>query len=135
MQVVSHPVFQHSPVPTHSRINEHESGNNARPTSLIREISQLVKWSIRYISKWELFPAAIRLKRRKCLARIFHELPAATVYLTVLPGVLGCSFDYAQDKLPLRRTVQVRLGSNSLRLPGITSISTVSRQKFMKYPG
>jgi hypothetical protein len=69
------------------------------------------------------------------LTRIFHELPAATMYLTVLPGVLGCSFDYAQDKLTLRRTVQVRLGSNSLRLLGITAISTVSRQQFMKYPG
>jgi hypothetical protein len=38
--------------------------------------------------------------------------------MTVLPGVLECSFGYAQDKLTLRRTVQVRLGSNSLRLPG-----------------
>ena len=36
------------------------------------------------------------------LARIFHELPAATEEMTVLPGVLGC--------WPLRRTVQVRLG-------------------------
>jgi hypothetical protein len=69
------------------------------------------------------------------LARIFHELSAATVYLTVLPGVLGCSFGYAQDKLTLRRTAHVRLGSNSLRLPGITAISTVPRQQFMKHPG
>jgi hypothetical protein len=30
--------------------------------------------------------------------------------MDVLPGVLGCSFDFAQDRLPLRRTVQVRLG-------------------------
>ncbi|MDH3951713.1 MAG: hypothetical protein OEV11_11830 [Deltaproteobacteria bacterium] len=45
----------------------------------------------------------------------------------VLPGVLGCR--------TLRRTVQVRLGSNSLRLPGGTTISTVSRQQLMKYPG
>ncbi|MGB5922543.1 MAG: hypothetical protein WBH36_09955 [Syntrophobacteria bacterium] len=30
--------------------------------------------------------------------------------MAVLPGVLGCR--------PLRRTVQVRLGTNSLRLPG-----------------
>ena len=43
-----------------------------------------------------------------CLTQIFHELPAATVYLTVLPCVLG--------RRILRRTVQVRLGSNSLRL-------------------
>jgi hypothetical protein len=55
--------------------------------------------------------------------------------MTVLPGVLGCSFGYAQDKLTLRRTVQVRLGSNPLRLPGGTAISTVSRHQFMKYPG
>ncbi|MGB6378251.1 MAG: hypothetical protein WBG24_16180 [Syntrophobacteria bacterium] len=32
--------------------------------------------------------------------------------MAVLPGVLGCSFDFAQDRRPLRRTVQVRLGSN-----------------------
>jgi len=36
------------------------------------------------------------------LARIFHELPAATEDMTVLPGVLRC--------WTLRRTVQVRLG-------------------------
>ena len=47
--------------------------------------------------------------------------------MVVLPGVLGCR--------PLRRTVQVRLGTNILRLPGGTSIFTVSRQQFMKYPG
>jgi hypothetical protein len=42
--------------------------------------------------------------------------------MAVLPGVLGCSFGYAQDKLTLRRTVQVRLGTNTLRLPGGTPI-------------
>jgi hypothetical protein len=47
--------------------------------------------------------------------------------MAVLPGVLGCR--------TLRRTVQVRLGSNSLRLSGITAISTVSRQQFMQHPG
>ncbi|MEE9122523.1 MAG: hypothetical protein V3U56_14775 [Syntrophobacteria bacterium] len=47
--------------------------------------------------------------------------------MAVLPVVLGCR--------TLRRTVQVRLGSNSLRLPGGTPIFTVSRQQFMKYPG
>ncbi|MDH3952228.1 MAG: hypothetical protein OEV11_14460 [Deltaproteobacteria bacterium] len=41
----------------------------------------------------------------------------------------------AQDRLPLRRTVQVRLGSNSLRLPGGTPIFAVSRHQFMKYAG
>ena len=41
---------------------------------------------------------------------MFHEWPTATADMTVLPGVLGCSFGYAQDKLTLRRTVQVRLG-------------------------
>jgi len=34
--------------------------------------------------------------------------------MVVLPGVLGCR--------PLRRTVQVRLGTNTLRLPGGTPI-------------
>ncbi|MGB6380840.1 MAG: hypothetical protein WBG51_06690, partial [Syntrophobacteria bacterium] len=52
---------------------------------------------------------------RRALARIFHESLAATTDMAVLPGVLGCSFDYAQDRLPLRRTVQVRLGTNPLR--------------------
>ncbi|MDH3773951.1 MAG: hypothetical protein WBG24_11100 [Syntrophobacteria bacterium] len=47
--------------------------------------------------------------------------------MTVLPGVLGCR--------TLRRTVQVRLRSNPLRLPGGTSFSTVSRRQFMKHPG
>jgi hypothetical protein len=68
--------------------------------------------------------------------------------MTVLPGVLGCSFGYVQDKLTLRRTVQVRLGSNPLRLPGGppaspelsrwragTLFSTVWRRQFVKYPG
>jgi hypothetical protein len=40
------------------------------------------------------------------LARIFHESPAATVDMAVLPGVLSCSFDFAQDRLPLRRTIE-----------------------------
>ncbi|MDH3802193.1 MAG: hypothetical protein OEU80_08925 [Deltaproteobacteria bacterium] len=30
---------------------------------------------------------------------------------------------------------QVRLGTNTLRLPGGTPIFVVSRQQFMKYPG
>ncbi|MGB6280342.1 MAG: hypothetical protein WBG91_09030 [Syntrophobacteria bacterium] len=59
----------------------------------------------------------------------------ATMDMAVLPGVLGCSFDFAQDRRPLRRTVQVRLGTNTLRLPGGTPIFVVSRQQFMKYPG
>ncbi|MEJ2234951.1 MAG: hypothetical protein P8X67_13605 [Syntrophobacterales bacterium] len=63
----------------------------------------------------------------KRLARVFHELPAATADMCVLPGVLGCR--------TLLRTVQVRLGSNTLRLPDGTPISTVSRHQFMKHPG
>ncbi len=47
--------------------------------------------------------------------------------MAVLPGVLGCR--------PLRRTGQVRLGTNPLRLPGGTPLFAVSRQQFMKYPG
>jgi hypothetical protein len=47
--------------------------------------------------------------------------------MDVLPGVLGCR--------TLRRTVQVRLRSNTLRLPGGTPIFVVSRQPFMKYLG
>jgi hypothetical protein len=62
---------------------------------------------------------------------MFHELLAATADMAVLPGVLGCR--------TLRRTVQVRLGSNPAvprdEFPGGTSIFTVSRQQFMKHPG
>jgi hypothetical protein len=47
------------------------------------------------------------------LTRIFHETLAATTDMDVLPGVLECSFDYAQDKLTLRGTVQVRLETNT----------------------
>ncbi|MCG6947212.1 MAG: hypothetical protein LJE87_17910 [Deltaproteobacteria bacterium] len=47
--------------------------------------------------------------------------------MAILPGVLGCQ--------PLRRTVRVRLGTDTLRLPGGTSISMASRQQFIKYPG
>ncbi|MGB6375442.1 MAG: hypothetical protein WBG24_01810 [Syntrophobacteria bacterium] len=47
--------------------------------------------------------------------------------MAVLPGVLGCRI--------LRCTIQVRLGTNTLRLPGGTPIFVVSRQQFMKYPG
>ena len=61
------------------------------------------------------------------IARIFHESPAATTDMAVLPGVLGCQL--------LRRTVQVRLGTNTLRLSGGTPIFMVSRRHFMKYPG
>ncbi|MGB7065677.1 MAG: hypothetical protein WBF55_11080 [Syntrophobacteria bacterium] len=41
---------------------------------------------------------------RMSIARVSHELPAATTDVIVLPGVLGCR--------PLRRTVEVRLGTN-----------------------
>ncbi|MCG6944196.1 MAG: hypothetical protein LJE87_02495 [Deltaproteobacteria bacterium] len=47
--------------------------------------------------------------------------------MAVLTSVLGCG--------TLRRTVQVRLRSNTLRLLGGTPIFTVSRQQFMKHPG
>jgi len=61
------------------------------------------------------------------LARIFYELLAPITDMAALPGVLGCR--------PLRRTVQVRLGTDTLWLPGGTPIFVVSRQQFMKYPG
>ena len=61
------------------------------------------------------------------LTRIFHESPAATVDMDALPGVFGCR--------TLRRTVQVRLGSNPLWLPGGPPIFTVSQLQFMKHPG
>ncbi|MEE9526738.1 MAG: hypothetical protein V3W07_03640 [Syntrophobacteria bacterium] len=61
------------------------------------------------------------------LARMFHESPAATADSAVLSGVLGC--------WPLRRTVQVRLGTKTLRLPDGTPVFTVSGREFMKHPG
>jgi hypothetical protein len=61
------------------------------------------------------------------LARMFHEWPTATMDMAVLPGVLGCR--------PLRRTIQVRFGTNALRLPGDTPIFMVSLHQFTKYPG
>ncbi|MDH3929134.1 MAG: hypothetical protein WBF55_15815 [Syntrophobacteria bacterium] len=60
-------------------------------------------------------------------ARIIHESAAPTVDMTVLPGVLGYR--------PLRRTVQVRLRPNTLRLPGGTPIFAISRHRFMNNPG
>ena len=47
--------------------------------------------------------------------------------MSVLPGVLGYRI--------LRRTFQVRLGSNPLRLPGGTPIFTVSRHRFVNNSG
>jgi len=58
--------------------------------------------------------ATLPLIASHVLARIFHESLAATTDMAVLPGVLG--------RRPLRRTVQVRLGINTLRLPGGTPI-------------
>ena len=52
---------------------------------------------------------------------------ASANYMDVLPGVLRCR--------PLRRTVQVRLETDTLRLPGGTPICVVSRQQFMNHPG
>jgi hypothetical protein len=53
--------------------------------------------------------AELGTKERAALARMFHEWLAATLDMAVLPGVLGCRL--------LRRNVQVRLGTYTLRLP------------------
>jgi hypothetical protein len=67
---------------------------------------------------------ATKVRSVSCLlAWILHESLAATTDMGVLPGVLGCRL--------LRRTIQVRLGANTLRLPGGTPIFVVSRQQFM----
>jgi hypothetical protein len=58
---------------------------------------------------------------------MIHESAATTVDMPALPGVLGPQ--------TLRRTIQVRLGFESLRVPGGTTILTVSRRRFMNYPG
>jgi hypothetical protein len=41
----------------------------------------------------------------------------------------------AQDKLTLRRTVKVRLRSESLRLPGGTAIFMISRRRLVHIAG
>jgi hypothetical protein len=70
------------------------------------------------------------------IARILHESPAATTDMAVLPGVLGLAvLPGVLGCRTLRRTVQVRLGSNTLWLPGGTTIFTVSPQQFMKHSG
>ena len=79
------------------------------------------------MNKSELLGLPMKRASQNRLALIFHELLAATTDMAVLPGVLGCR--------PLRRTVEVRLGTSTLRLPGGTPILVVSRQQFMKYPG
>ncbi len=56
-----------------------------------------------------------------------HEWLAATLDMGILLGVLGYRL--------LRRTVQVRLGPNTLRLPSGTPIFMVSLHQFMKHPG
>jgi len=66
----------------------------------------------------------------RTLPRMFHEFRlrrTATADVAALPGVLG--------PRTLRRAVQVRLGFESLRLPGGTPISTLSRRQFMKHAG
>jgi hypothetical protein len=61
------------------------------------------------------------------LTRIIHESATPTADIAVLPGFLRSRI--------LRRTIQVRLGYEILRLPGGTPIFTVSRRRFMNYPG
>jgi hypothetical protein len=76
------------------------------------------------LKKQEACPSNLRDTR---LARMFHESPTMTMDMGVPPGVLGTH--------TLRRTVQVRLGSETLRLPGSTPICTVPRRQFMKHAG
>jgi hypothetical protein len=61
------------------------------------------------------------------LAWIINESLAATTDMAILLGVLGCRL--------LQRTVQVCLGTNTLRLPGGKAIFAASRQQFINYPG
>jgi len=58
---------------------------------------------------------------------MIHESLAATTNPVVLLGVLGYRL--------LRRTNQVRLETNTLRLPSGTPIFMVSRLQFMKHAG
>ena len=58
---------------------------------------------------------------------MFHESLTAATDMAILPCVLGCR--------SLRRTIQVRLETNTLRLPGGPPIFVVSLHPFMKHPG
>jgi hypothetical protein len=58
---------------------------------------------------------------------MFHESLVATTNLAALLGVLGYRL--------LRRTNQVRLETNTLRLPSGTPIFMVSQHQFMKHAG
>jgi hypothetical protein len=66
-------------------------------------------------------------KHKGLLARIFYELLAATLDMGILLAVLGYRL--------LRRTIQVRLGPNTLRLPSGTPIFMLSRHQVIKHPG
>jgi hypothetical protein len=59
--------------------------------------------------------------------RIMHEPLAATADMALLPGVFGSR--------TLRRTDQVRLRSEPLRLPGGTTISTISLRRLVHNAG
>jgi len=61
------------------------------------------------------------------VSRIMHEPPAATADMAVLPSVLGSR--------TLRRTEQVRLRSEPLRLPDGTAIFTISLRRLVHNAG
>jgi hypothetical protein len=65
---------------------------------------------------------------------MYHESPTPTADMGLLPGVLGPR-TLRRTVRTLRRTVQVRLGFEPLRLPGGKPIFTVSRWQFMKHAG
>ncbi len=69
---------------------------------------------LNYLREWPVQSQAAGLVSGLLLTRKFHESLAATTDMAVLPGVLGCR--------PLRRTTLVRLGVNTLWLPGGTPI-------------
>ncbi len=90
----------------------------------------LLNKSIPFVKQKEpgTWPFFSSLVQKIALTRIFHESPVATTDMAVLLGVLGCR--------PLRRTVQVRLGTNPAvprdELPGGKPIFAVSRQQYIR---
>ena len=69
----------------------------------------------------------LRRKHKGILAQMFYELLAATLDMGILLAVLVYRL--------LRRTIQVRLGTNTLRLPSGTPIFMLPRHQFIKHPG
>jgi len=81
----------------------------------LREETKLYLNAIQYLEYKEK-PPGNKFPRRLFLARIFHKLPAATMDMAFLPGVLECSFD-PFDRLRAGRLPETTLGTGRTGSP------------------